>query len=518
MRPKLLRPKGSRKPAVFTCRELAFGKRKFVGLAGKAMEFLILVFALPALVWAGIALWKGSTFLSAAIFLVVTSCFPAEFFAVDAVGLTWTLDRLWFLIILAQASLTWYRGGSLVKRMELTDIALIGFLGWMFLRTITQPLGSVIPGQPATLMHFINGYAIPFGLYAILRTTRPTKDQLIPPFWLLIGFGVYLSLIALLEVGQVWALVFPSFISDPDLGIHFGRARGPMLQSVRLGMCLIIVWVILSIFTIWLKPTCRFRWALFGSLSLLMVAAIFFTYTRSVWLGLALAIIALIGFGMSGKQRQLALFCIFSGGLFVGAVKGPDLVAFKREYSAAETQESTYMRAAFAYVSWEMFKDRPLAGHGFNQFQVHNPPYLTDRSTSLRLESIRGYVHHNGFLSLLVDLGIVGFAAYIFFLLTFFFQALALWKAQAAPKWARGCALASIAYLGVHSIQMAFHELSFSSIENGFLLACCGVVVSAGQEYCVRERPEKSTSRTNQGWGAALGRFTPGMLRKQSIS
>ena len=90
-------------------------------------------------------------------------------------------------------------------------------------------------------------------------------------------------------------------------------------------------------------------------------------------------------------------------------VKGADLVAFKREYSAAETRESTYMRAAFAYVSLEMFKDRPVMGFGFNQFQVYNLPYLADRSTDIRVESIRGYVHHNSFLSVLVDLGIIGF-------------------------------------------------------------------------------------------------------------
>ncbi len=56
---------------------------------------------------------------------------------------------------------------------------------------------------------------------------------------------------------------------------------------------------------------------------------------------------------------------------------------------------------------------------GFNQFQVYNRPYLADRSTELRLESIRGYVHHNSFLSLLVDLGLVGFVLYMAVLVAF---------------------------------------------------------------------------------------------------
>jgi O-antigen ligase len=167
-------------------------------------------------------------------------------------------------------------------------------------------------------------------------------------------------------------------------------------------------------------------------------------------------------------------------------VKGPDLVAFKREYSAAETRESTYMRAAFAYVSLEMIKDRPVAGFGFNQFQVYNPPYLSDRSTNIRLESIRGYVHHNSFLSLLVDLGIIGFSLYAFVILSCIREAWRLWRAQAIPRWARGIGLSALAISGVHLAQMAFHEVSFSTIENGFLFASFGLVVAARRQFCCR--------------------------------
>ena len=51
-------------------------------------------------------------------------------------------------------------------------------------------------------------------------------------------FGDY----RLLEMAKLWGLVFPRFIGDPTIGIHFGRARGPMLQSVRLGVACSPVW------------------------------------------------------------------------------------------------------------------------------------------------------------------------------------------------------------------------------------------------------------------------------------
>lgn len=450
------------------------------------MTFLVAIASVTLMVWAVIALVRGTVFLSTALFLVATCCFPAEFFAVDAGGLTWTLDRVWFLVLVAQATLVWYRGEQNFFRLEHCDVAVLLFFLWLVARTVTQPLGAVIPGQPPTLMHLVNGFFIPFVLYAILRTTKLDAEKLKSAWWVLAGLGLYLALTAFLEVGRVWGLVFPRFIADPDLGIHFGRARGPMLQSVRLGMCLLASWVSIAVYTVWMKPECRFRWAAFASASVLFSGAVYFTYTRSVWLGLVLCVAILTLLALQGMPRRVAIFGMAAGCMLIGAVKGPDLIAFKREFSAAETRESTYMRTAFAYVSIKMFQDRPVAGFGFNQFQVYNTPYLADRSTNIRLNSIRGYVHHNSFLSLLVDLGLVGIALYGFMALTLAAQAWTLWRAQAVPRWVRGLALIAFAVGGTHLIQMAFHEVTLSSIENSLLFAICGLVVAANQQYCYR--------------------------------
>ncbi|MCA9129557.1 MAG: O-antigen ligase family protein [Planctomycetales bacterium] len=447
------------------------------------MPFLMLTAALALGIWAIIALVRGSVFISTALFLCSTSCLPAEFASVDLGGLTWTLDRLWFATLCAQAAIRWYRGEYVFRGLEPTDLAIGLFFIWLFARTITQPLGSVLPGQPNTLMHLVNGYGIPFGLYAILRTSKLDAKQLVIPLWIMSAMGVYLAVTAGLEIAKVWSLVFPRFIGDPALGIHFGRARGPMLQSVRLGICLIACWTPMVLYSVWLHPQNRIRWvAALGSIPL-MWGAVFLTYTRSVWMGLGLTICILVTYCLRGLPQRAAVLCILFGVLGVIVIKGKDLVAFKREYSAAETKESTYMRAAFAYVSFAMIKDRPIAGFGFNQFQVYNRPYLADRSTNIRVESIRGYVHHNSYLSLLVDLGIVGFALYMFVLTASAMQVWRLWSNQRAPRWARGLAVIAMCIGGVHLIQMAFHEVSFSSIENGFLFSAIGLVMAANQQF-----------------------------------
>lgn len=154
---------------------------------------------------------------------------------------------------------------------------------------------------------------------------------------------------------------------------------------------------------------------------------------------------------------------------------GPSLVAFKREYSEAETRESTYMRAAFAYVSYQMIKDSPIMGFGFNQFQVYNRPYLDDRTTNIRLESIRGYVHHNSYLSILVDLGLVGGVLFAIVTVILLRNCWIVWMHPNAPPYARSSVVLAFCVIAVHAIQMAFHEVSFSSIEYTIMAFTVGI-------------------------------------------
>ncbi len=459
------------------------------------MPFLTTAIALPLLLWGTILVARGSLFLSVSLFFVATCVFPAEFFSIDMGGLTWTLDRLCLVGIFVQLVLRWRRGQLQFQKLESLDVAMALFVCWLVARTITQPLGSVLPGQPATLMHLVNGYLIPFFLYAGLRTSNLEPQQLKWPLFVLLGLGVYLGLTAVFEMANLWGLVFPRFIGDPTIGIHFGRARGPMLQSVRLGVSLLACLAPLIVYTIWLRPLKRVSWGVFLTIAPVLGAGVMLTLTRSVWMGLGLIVVLLTWLCMHGIPRRAAIVGMLFAALAIVIVKGDDLVAFKREYSAAETRESTYMRAAFAYVSLAMFQDRPVMGFGFNQFQVYNRPYLADRSTDIRMESIRGYVHHNSYLSLLVDLGIVGFGLYAFVGLAALIQCYILWQARAAPKWARGLSLVALCIGGVHLIQMAFHEVSFSTIENSFLFAALGMVVAAKQQFCAAALKEYDTGK-----------------------
>ena len=145
-------------------------------------------------------------------------------------------------------------------------------------------------------------------------------------------------------------------------------------------------------------------------------------------------------------------------------------------------------------------------GYGFGQFTNENRPFLTDRSTDLRLESIRGYSHHNTYLSLLVELGLFGLFLYCAILASWWRAARQLWQQQGVPDWKRGYALFLMVMMISYIVQMLFHDVTFSTVENGILFLLGGAVTGflsesrGGSSVPIVRR--QVTSPTNLGGNA----------------
>jgi O-antigen ligase len=264
-------------------------------------------------------------------------------------------------------------------------------------------------------------------------------------------------------------------MADPAAGIHFGRARGPMLQSAVLGTFLITsfaaTWTLLA----WLGVRGRLGVVITAMLLPIYLAAVYFTYTRSVWMGAGLALAVVLGLILRGRTRHLALGGLAAAAVLVLAFKGSDLVSMKRETSGDVTRESTYMRGSFLYVSWQMFKDRPLTGVGFGQYPRTSTYYLSDRDTELHLEAIRGYVHHITFMSILVELGIVGLVLYLLVLFDWIRGGWLLWRDPRAPNWMRAHALVMLAAFAPFFCQLLFRDVSYSLQECALIFLLAGV-------------------------------------------
>lgn len=259
------------------------------------MIVVISIAVLVGLVWAAVFVLRGSLLEGCLVFLVVGYCFGHTLINFDAGPFPLTLERLVLGGLICTYLLQRRLGLADPKPPTRGDLALLLFAGVLVVSTITHNWRFDVPGKVSPIWQLVAGYLMPIAVYWIARQSRLTRRGILTIYGFLTVFGVYLAVTALGEITEQWWLVYPTYIRDPRLGIHFGRARGPLLQSQSFGLylsvCLLCAWI-------W-----RPRLGRFGQLVLILLypvflAAIFSTYTRCVWMGVALAGVIVLGLSL----------------------------------------------------------------------------------------------------------------------------------------------------------------------------------------------------------------------------
>ena len=180
---------------------------------------------------------------------------------------------------------------------------------------------------------------------------------------------------------------------------------------------------------------------------------------------------------LRGRMRFAALASVPVAGLAVGLTKLDAIMGLQREGTVSDTRKSASMRGSFAYVSWKMFQDKPILGFGFGQFATAKLPYLADRSTNLDLESIRDYVHHNTFLSILIEAGLLGLLIFWGVIVGWNWSAWRLVRSSRAPPWTKQMAVLLLGVMGIAFWQMVGHEITFTPIDQSIIYFVAGCVV-----------------------------------------
>jgi O-antigen ligase len=438
------------------------------------MTAILIIAALVALVWGTLFLLRGSLLMGGLAYVIAAAVFGHPFLHFELGSIPLTLDRLILPILVAAYVIQTRLGRTDPKPIARTEIVM-----WLFLALLATS-GTVvswegIPGEPwSNVFRLWSGYLAPMLVYWIVRQSALDRRQLSVLYATLVILGVYLGLTGLLEVSKQWWGVFPAFIADPKLGIHFGRARGPMIHAVSYGLYVGICLLAAGLY--------RWRFGRFGRLALLlllplMLGGLICSFTRSVWMGFGLALAVVAAVALRGRWRIGVLGGMATAALLMGAMQFEALKAFQREDSAADSRKSVEMRGAFTYVSWQMFRDRPLLGFGFGQFYSAKLPYLSDRNTDLVLEDIRDYVHHNTFLSLLTETGLLGLSMYLVVLGGWARAAWQLARHCQAPDWARAQGILMLGALAIYCVQGLFHELTYTPIDHGLIFLLAGVTM-----------------------------------------
>jgi putative inorganic carbon (HCO3(-)) transporter len=228
----------------------------------------------------------------------------------------------------------------------------------------------------------------------------------------MVALGVYLGATALFETLNLRALVFPRYINDPSVGIHFGRARGPFAQAAVNGLA-IYAGIVASVLAlqVWRRWWQRL---LAGAAIVLGVEGLLFTLQRSIWLGATVATL-----GTMIVVRELRKFlvptvvaCAVAVGVSIAVIPGLAEKAATREESVGTIRE----RRALNDAALNMIAARPLLGVGWNTFPEHSSEYF-EAADSYTLESSPGTPVHNAYLANAAELGLVGASLWLLVLL-----------------------------------------------------------------------------------------------------
>ncbi len=456
------------------------------------MEILLTILGVAGLAWALAYCRHGSLLMGCTVFIAFGYILTRDFWEIRLGPLPLTVDRVLIAGLVSLFAWRWWRKEFSIAPLTGADWLGLLLVGYLTVRCVlTEPPGSVASSVPP-FWRLIATFWMSAAVYWIAR-----NSELDPKHWkwLLAGLsllGLYLALTGIAEVKEQWWAVFPRFIADPTLGTHFGRARGPALMSASLG-----VYLTVCFWAAWFLWQQVGRWGKLALMAvmLLMCAALYYTYTRSCWLGLAggLAVIPFLHFPKTWRPAVIAGLVLGTGlgGIFFGG----KVINMGRDDSDGDAGHSVYQRASFVYVSMRMFRDDPLFGCGFGRFYDKKMPYLSDRSQKIELESIRPLDHHNTFLSILTETGIVGLTLFVGLLVAWGRAAWQLMANTSAAAWMRNQGLFSLAALIAYVTNALFHDLTLSPSEQWVLSLTCGVTV--GLQALLRTQTVRQSKLVN---------------------
>ncbi len=244
---------------------------------------------------------------------------------------------------------------------------------------------------------------LPFISFWLGPVIFPTERERMILLRALVLLAAYLGLTALLETTGPTSLVWPRYIQNPAVGLHFGRARGPFADAVANGVGL-YVGAVSSAIAAYKWREVRWQKVLAGAICLLCLAGTIMTLERSIWISTLVATV--VGLLASRRTRRYAVPVVV-GLAALCAVAIFTIPGLESNVSQRlSNPDSLYDRENATQTAIAMIETKPLLGFGWNQFAARHDNYIRE-SPNIPLTG-QDIVVHNVYLTYAVELGIVG--------------------------------------------------------------------------------------------------------------
>lgn len=462
-----------RPPVLVTGAVLAFVA---VGLLGPLAPFrTFAVFAAiagAAIAGAAYIVWRThpSWTLSGALIL---SVFAGNW---ELVGLPGYLAPDRILIVLAIAAVV-VRAPPVRGRPSL----LFGPAHWAMIILLLWTVGSAlvvetieIRGELFEILERLG--VLPFALFLVAPLVFDTEERRRRLLAALVTLGGYLGATAALETIGATGLIFPRFITDPSVGIHVDRARGPFLEAVTNGAGLyagiVGAGIGLTVWREWWQ-----RWAMLAVLGL-CGAGVLFTETRSVWLGATVATAGVMLFVPEIRRWLVPALAAAAALVLLSLALIPGLQ--DSVFERGNNRATVYDRQNLARAAINIVEEKPLTGVGWGQFTYASQPYF-EQADNYPLTANRQVIH-NVFLTYAAEIGLVGLGLWAVVLLLGVGGALVARVPRELSAWQIGLGAYAVFFLVISNFVFA------QVFPNNMIWLLAGVVMAGAGAASPPER------------------------------
>ena len=359
-----------------------------------------------------------------------------------------------------------------------------------------------------TLNTLLSGYVVPFSIFFLSQNLIDNEERTRKVFLFFIMIGTYLSVTGIAEYFKWNSLVFPKYIMSPWIGIHYGRARGPFLQATVEGTVLgMILFMTFYIFTFTNKAWKKICLSL---LMILILTTVLFTMQRASWLGV---IIPLFLIPIFFKQARTVIIMGYLALAIFGFTQYASDSLKLSSYSAGdEAREesivkkisgrttaggSVYGRINLYITAWKMFTERPLMGFGYNSYGEHNRQYMGP----VKGIPYKGVISaentlHDSWMSILVELGLVGMSLILFIL--FFVLRISMKLYSILPRegfYSKKFIVIFWAIAVVYFFNSMLVQMNYFLFPNAMFYLMCGILVGLYKRMKIGDSSCKDQTR-----------------------
>jgi O-antigen ligase len=215
---------------------------------------------------------------------------------------------------------------------------------------------------------------------------------------------------AFFEYINLRQFVFPRYINDPEITtLHLERARGPFLNAAFNGVGILIGFI--SGLHLLGKKT-GFAKAFYQTALLLSFPAVFFTLTRSVYLGLFITLFIFLGWYKTTFSKWKLISLPLAIILIAGIANSPRLLSTDRREGGVAQVVEVDIRLALIKRSYYLFAEQPFTGVGLAQFIPSSIRAYKGPVSFVEEESTPQF-QHNHLLGVATELGVPGLLAYL---------------------------------------------------------------------------------------------------------